>query len=134
MWSLKINCGYRCASCMGKSVVPPTFFRRSIGATLSCTPDYHSLLPEMDHTDTYSHIYKRPLYGPAKEIRLLRLFPNVNDAGRNRERVSCELIDCPLNGAVEYMALSYTWGDPEDTMPIDIKGVEIQVTKISMLR
>ena len=29
MRSLKVNCGYRCAFCMAKSVVPPTFSQRS---------------------------------------------------------------------------------------------------------
>ena len=38
--SLKVNYGYQCAFCMGRSVVPPTFCRRSIGnhAQLSPTP------------------------------------------------------------------------------------------------
>jgi len=37
---VKVNCGYQCAFCMAKSVVPPTFLRRSIGnhAQLSPTP------------------------------------------------------------------------------------------------
>ena len=36
----KVNCGYGCAFCMAKSVVPPTFLRCSIGdhAQLSPTP------------------------------------------------------------------------------------------------
>ena len=38
--SLRVYCGYRCAFCMAKIVVPPTFFRRSIGnhAQLLPTP------------------------------------------------------------------------------------------------
>ena len=36
--SLKLICGYRCAFCMGKSVAPPTFFRRSIGDPVQLLP------------------------------------------------------------------------------------------------
>ena len=34
----KANCGYRCAFCMGKSVAPPTFFRRSVGNPVQLSP------------------------------------------------------------------------------------------------
>jgi hypothetical protein len=34
----KVNRGYRCAFCMGKSVTLPTFFRRSIGDPVQLSP------------------------------------------------------------------------------------------------
>ena len=34
----KVKCGYQCAFCMGKSVTPPTFFRRSIGSPVQLSP------------------------------------------------------------------------------------------------
>ena len=39
IWSLEAKCGYRCAFCMGKSVAPPTIFRRSIGDSVQLFRD-----------------------------------------------------------------------------------------------
>ena len=44
----KVNCGYRCAFCMAKSVVPPTFLRRSIGDHAQLFPT-----PVSDHVQLF---------------------------------------------------------------------------------
>ena len=41
----KVKCGYQCAFCMGKSVTPPTFFRRSIGDPVQLFRDPCELHP-----------------------------------------------------------------------------------------
>jgi len=60
--------------------------------------------------------------------RLLRLLPNASEA----KPLQCELFDYNLqdpSGRTHlYNALSYVWGDPEDTRPIYIGKYELHVT------
>ena len=53
MRSLKVNCGYQCAFCMGKSMAPSTFSRRPIGnhAQLSPTPIGNHVQLFRDHAE-----------------------------------------------------------------------------------
>lgn len=72
--------------------------------------------------------YSRLSLGP-DSIRLLRLKPYKN---QSTAKIQCELFDYNLQDPSErthlYEALSYVWGDPEDTRPIDIGEHELPVT------
>jgi hypothetical protein len=59
------------------------------------------------------------------EIRLVKLYPGEFD-----DQVRCELEHISLAGDVarDYIALSYTWGDPKITAPILLNGVQYPVT------
>jgi hypothetical protein len=58
------------------------------------------------------------------EIRLLKVFPAADfDA-----RVECAL-DCVSLDDANYNALSYTWGDPKDLVPIHVNGHQFLVRR-----
>jgi hypothetical protein len=59
------------------------------------------------------------------EIRLVRLYPRNFD-----EQVLCDLEHFSLASTtdLEYVALSYAWGDPNITAPIPLDGEEYPVT------
>ncbi|KAK7967938.1 heterokaryon incompatibility protein-domain-containing protein [Apiospora aurea] len=56
------------------------------------------------------------------EIRLIRLFPE------HMSTIQCEIIHTSLQDPPEYTALSYTWGDPDDTVGIRVNGSWMKVT------
>lgn len=60
------------------------------------------------------------------EIRLVKLHPGELD-----DPVRCELYHTSLDKQPvhDYIALSYTWGDPNDTVPICLNGVDYPVTR-----
>lgn len=65
-----------------------------------------------------------PIPGPApyralkgSEIRLLRVAPGAWD-----DQVSCTMHYVPLDEGPEYVALSYTWGDPSNQVEILLDG------------
>lgn len=64
----------------------------------------------------------RPLKG--SEIRLLSVAPGGWD-----DQVSCTLHYEPLDEEPEYIALSYTWGDPTDQVEILLDGRPHRVTR-----
>ena len=67
----------------------------------------------------------RPLDRSRSEIRLLEIFPcREKDA-----TISCGLQTVSLNDGPEYIALSYVWGDPNDTDDIILNGATATVTK-----
>ena len=66
-----------------------------------------------------SGLYKPLLQG--QRIRLLRLLPGQQDD------VSCELFTVELSQAPPYEAISYTWGDPVDTVKIQCSGDVIPI-------
>jgi hypothetical protein len=80
-------------------------------------------------TSGSSKIYKRQLNPAGKEIRLLQLLSQNSNAHETQNRVRCQLIYCDLGEDVQYMALSYTWGDPTDTIPIEVEGIEHRATR-----
>jgi hypothetical protein len=57
------------------------------------------------------------------EIRLVKLYP-----GGPKDTVRCTLEHVSLKTDPEFVALSYTWGDPSVTSPIFLDGREYQVT------
>lgn len=58
------------------------------------------------------------------EIRLIRLLPE------SMSMIQCEIIHIPLEeaSAREYTAISYTWGDPDETVEIRLNNSWIRVT------
>lgn len=66
-----------------------------------------------------------PIASGKSPIRLLKLFP----ATAFTEHIRCELFDACIEGKVEFEALSYTWGDPTDVIPIFLHDHEHLVTK-----
>lgn len=80
---------------------------------------------ELDHlalNEALQGAEYRPLEG--SEIRLLRVAPGGWD-----DQVSCTLHYEPLNEEVEYVALSYTWGDPTNQVGILVNGQPYCVTR-----
>jgi hypothetical protein len=57
------------------------------------------------------------------EIRLLRILPETTSI------VKCEVFHTSLDNARSYIAISYTWGDAEDTRTIMLDGHEFVVTE-----
>ncbi|KAJ4191879.1 hypothetical protein NW767_010786 [Fusarium falciforme] len=76
-----------------------------------------------DPTTAFKYI---PLSGP-KKIRLLSLHP----AWRSSQPIKCSFREITLQdnvASVDYEALSYTWGAPRGTEPIQCEGRTILVT------
>jgi hypothetical protein len=57
-------------------------------------------------------------------LRLLMLMP-----GGFSDDITGFLIEVPIASKPKYIALSYVWGNPRDTVPIQLFGQEYQVTK-----
>ncbi|OCK80109.1 HET-domain-containing protein [Lepidopterella palustris CBS 459.81] len=74
----------------------------------------------------------RHLHPQNREIRLLRL---VSQEGRNGdsengpEIIQATLEHASLEDKPDYIALSYTWGDPNRTKPILLDGTPVEVTE-----
>jgi len=64
----------------------------------------------------------KPLHGA--EIRLLSIEKAEFDQPL---RISIEHV--PLGSSPKYMALSYVWGDPEDTVMAEVDGMEFAITR-----
>src|SRR6186997_769638 len=64
-----------------------------------------------------------PLIGP-KVIRLIDLQPGQKD-----DPVSVRLFSVSLESAPPYDAISYVWGDPDDTIPISCNGIPFPITR-----
>lgn len=76
-------------------------------------------------TDNPASIYT-PLDNTRNEIRLLEVLPAKS--GDPEASVECKLFTCSLNDKPSYTALSYVWGDPNNTKPIIVNCQEVQVT------
>ena len=65
-----------------------------------------------------------------REIRLARLLPKRSTQESNRPpAIHISLRKVSLNDKVEYTALSYVWGDANDTIPILVDGSEFLATR-----
>jgi Heterokaryon incompatibility protein (HET) len=58
------------------------------------------------------------------QIRVLELLPS-----RWSEKISCKIRTISLDDKPVFEALSYVWGNPEDTDPINVDDAEFQATK-----
>lgn len=76
-----------------------------------------SSIPIWDRDAIYQYYNVR-----GKDIRLLYLLPGTESM------VKCEIIPASLKSHPKYMALSYAWGDPDDTAPIQVNGCRFDVT------
>lgn len=78
----------------------------------------------------------RPLRDNGHEIRVLRLEPS-SDSSDNSLKCRLEYIPLHDNSATTverdiippYIALSYTWGNPRDTVPLQVDGTTVMVTR-----
>ncbi|KAI4949550.1 hypothetical protein J4E91_005289 [Alternaria rosae] len=65
----------------------------------------------------------KPLDASRREIRLLHLYPSSTD------RITATLSVKDLASATgTYACVSYVWGDPNKTVPIEVDGQEVQIT------
>lgn len=66
-----------------------------------------------------------PLTWPETQIRLLRMLPGP---GNNDFQLRVHDVD-PRSGSLpDYVAISYTWGEPERKLPIKVNGHVLNVT------
>lgn len=76
--------------------------------------------------DPASHSHSITIYEPldsqSRQIRILKLLP-----GFFEDKIRCKLSISTLKAPFE--ALSYVWGDPEDTRTIEVQGETMSVTK-----
>jgi hypothetical protein len=73
------------------------------------------------------HAPSQTLYFPLLQgqvIRLLQLMPGVRD-----DVVSTRMLVAELGYHPDYEALSYVWGDPNNTVPITCNGREMPITR-----
>jgi hypothetical protein len=75
---------------------------------------------EKAHDKIYS-----PLDKDKREIRLVRVFADPDPD----YDICCELSSVSLDTRPVYKALSYTWGNPDDTVPITLNGKRFAVTR-----
>lgn len=73
---------------------------------------------------SYSSIYERPLDSTIQEIRLLEILLDDSDSSP----VAVKIHVVSLNDDPEFTALSYVWGDPNETKDISIRGKKLPVT------
>ncbi|KAG7285789.1 hypothetical protein NEMBOFW57_008083 [Staphylotrichum longicolle] len=68
-----------------------------------------------------------PLRGGVEEIRLFTFELEEADVP-DGDRIRCNLENVEIKNAPEYIALSYAWGDPTDTVEIELGGRPFRVT------
>lgn len=81
-------------------------------------------LPASGESKAYDKIYA-PLSKERKEIRVVHLMPEVD----SEFDISCTFSVVSLGDKPEYRALSYTWGDAQDTLPIILNRHRFQATR-----
>jgi hypothetical protein len=91
--------------------------------------DISSFVHQLDMAECNEYYQYRPLVEPGT-IRLIELHPSEDEAAI----VQCRLVHTTLRQAQEeivghYTALSYVWGDPNDTTTILTNGRLLRVTK-----
>ncbi|KAF2786516.1 HET-domain-containing protein, partial [Melanomma pulvis-pyrius CBS 109.77] len=67
-----------------------------------------------------------PLSKPKREIRVVTISPQSSTSDFD---ISCAFTVVSLDTNPTYKALSYTWGDPQDTLPILVNGHRVNVTR-----
>ena len=71
------------------------------------------------------------LAGPSRYIRLISVKKHGKEShssALSTSEIYCDLKIAPLAQASEYVALSYTYGDPNVTLPIYLSNALVQVT------
>jgi hypothetical protein len=77
-----------------------------------------------EHGKVHEKIYS-PLDKAKREIRLIKLCPDIDP----EYDVRCEMSAVSLDIRPVYKALSYTWGNPNDTVPITLNGQRLAITR-----
>ena len=77
--------------------------------------------------DTVEELYQN-LNIAKREIRLLQILP-ATGCGTGYDRLTCTLVTTSLDAGAEYDALSYTWGEPGDEIPITVNGLSVPVRR-----
>ncbi|ERF72634.1 hypothetical protein EPUS_05688 [Endocarpon pusillum Z07020] len=67
----------------------------------------------------------RPLMESRQEIRLLRIHASLSF----KSPIKCDLIQTPLDHALDFQALSYVWGNKVDKSSISVLGTDFPVTR-----
>jgi hypothetical protein len=81
-------------------------------------------------TEAMETIPYRPLNPSKTEIRLIELYPRPSNVLPQQEVAPrCNLFHVSLYDKPDYVALSYTWGDPRDTEKITVGEVSVSVTR-----
>jgi hypothetical protein len=75
-----------------------------------------------------SALQYQPLARKKREIRLITLSPRESPEIEKIEVVRCFMRHASLNDRPDYVALSYTWGDLNNTLPIFVDGATLPVT------
>lgn len=71
-----------------------------------------------------------PLDPSKTEIRLVELLPRATNSSPYDERaLRCNVFHISLNDKPDYAALSYAWGDPQDTQIIMVGHTSVPVTR-----
>jgi hypothetical protein len=71
-----------------------------------------------------------PLDPSKREIRLIELLPRAtNNSSQSELAPWCNLIYVSLEDKPDYVALSYTWGDPQDAKLITVGHSSVAVTR-----
>ncbi|KAH6971040.1 heterokaryon incompatibility protein-domain-containing protein [Ilyonectria sp. MPI-CAGE-AT-0026] len=77
--------------------------------------------PELKQLGDTKYQYRK-LDAQGREIRLLRILP------QKTSWMECELSHVSLSAPPEYVAISYAWGDPDDTRSIMLDGHDFPIT------
>lgn len=86
------------------------------------TIDDRQSIPNITHSSR-KNLYSVPLDQSRKETRTLSIFPEA------LPKISYELRIVALVERPRFYALSYVWGDPNDTTNIEVNGKSVAVTK-----
>jgi Heterokaryon incompatibility protein (HET) len=85
-----------------------------------------SLQPNPEVQALQTALTRQPLYLPLLEAQIIRLIELA--PGTENDVVVLRLFVAELEHCPEYEAISYVWGDPEDTMPIVCNGRRLDIT------
>ena len=73
----------------------------------------------------------RTIYSPLdpveNAIRLIRLCARKDSDPDAENLIRCELYHALRDDTLQYAALSYTWGDPAETVPIIVNNTPVDV-------
>lgn len=72
------------------------------------------------------HFEYTPLLNAAGQLRLLKV-GSVKNTSNGQEQIHCELVTCDVGAKPDYVAISYTWGDPTHTNVVFVNGKTVVV-------
>lgn len=98
--------------------------RFSLDGSRSRSQSPHSDLAISPHVALTTKVISHGIFDGLQEneIRLVRLLPEY------MSMIQCEIVHTSLGAPPPYTAISYTWGDPDDTVDIRVNGSWMKVT------